>query len=60
MGRKAADQQIEEPQKVVSKKFVLTQRQYLIQKLNDILYKTQRGVINDDQVSEILRLISHI
>jgi hypothetical protein len=40
--------------------FLLTQRQHLIQRLNDLLYKTQRNVVTDDQVSEILKLISHI
>ena len=40
--------------------FILTQRQHLIQRLNDILYKTQRNVITDEQVSDILKKLSHI
>ena len=40
--------------------FTLTQRQHLIQRLNDLLYKTQRKVITDDQVSDILQKLSHV
>lgn len=40
--------------------FLLTQRQHLIQKLNALLYDTQRNKINDDQVSDILKRLSHI
>lgn len=40
--------------------FKLTQRQHLIQKLNDLLYKTQIKKITDEQVSEILKRLSTI
>jgi len=40
--------------------YVLTQRQHLIQRLNDLLYKTQRNIVTDNQVSELLKAISHI
>lgn len=40
--------------------FILTQRQHLIQRLNDLLYKTQRNIVTDNQVSELLKAISHI